>query len=239
MNDLEYLTIYRWMINDLELSGNDLLVFAFIYSYSRDGKSTFNSGQTYISEFTGIRRETVNRILSRLVSGKFISEYPVKTSKGKCVNYAFNPECEKIKSAFKCALGQCDESSHRGCDDSSHIDIYDSIYSNKNLTKVSNIEEKKNQKNFYRKFGHLSITHSEVSEIMELGYSEDQINSTLDDIENYRKNTQYKSLKLTLRKWLTKNFPNTNPKKSQTELNLNNEQHDPYSRDNFFDFFNR
>lgn len=112
--------------------------------------------------------------------------------------------------------------------DDNNINIYN-IYSNNNKL---NLEKK--EKKIFKKFLHLSITVDEVNQIKELGFSNEQIDQTLLDIENYKKNTQYRSLNLTLRKWLKKNYPNVKPIDQQSQLDLNNE----YSRDNFYAAFN-
>jgi hypothetical protein len=52
----------------------------------------------------------------------------------------------------------------------------------------------------------LSITNDEVKKLL-VNYSSNQIDSILNDIENYKGNTKYKSLYLTAKKWLQKNEP--------------------------------
>ena len=45
-----YILIAGWMITDLHLKGNELIVFAIIYGFSQDGVGTFNGSLQYISD---------------------------------------------------------------------------------------------------------------------------------------------------------------------------------------------
>jgi hypothetical protein len=60
--------------------------------------------------------------------------------------------------------------------------------------------------NIYRRFANLILTNDEFKKLLEK-YSKQQIDSILNDIENYKGNTKYKSLYLTAKKWLQKNEP--------------------------------
>jgi hypothetical protein len=71
---------------------------------------------------------------------------------------------------------------------------------------TTNNNVNKDNKNIYRHFGHLFITESEVKKLLEI-YNISQIDNILNDIENYKGNTKYKSLYLTAIKWLQKNQP--------------------------------
>jgi len=63
-------------------------------------------------------------------------------------------------------------------------------------------------KDIYRSFAHLSISEAEVKKLLDK-HTITQINNVLNDIENYKGNTKYKSLYLTAVKWLQKNEPTT------------------------------
>ena len=75
-------------------------------------------------------------------------------------------------------------------------------------SKVKNSKVNKSKEKNYRKFAHLKLTQKEFDKLIEDGFTKSQIDNTLDSIENYRKNTSYKSLNLTLRKWLKKDTKN-------------------------------
>jgi glyceraldehyde-3-phosphate dehydrogenase/erythrose-4-phosphate dehydrogenase len=70
-----------------------------------------------------------------------------------------------------------------------------------------NVEEERRMKKkeeVYRFFDHLSISVIDYQKLLDLGWNKKQIDLTLDSIQNYSKNKNYKNLYLTSKKWLEK-----------------------------------
>jgi hypothetical protein len=75
-----------------------------------------------------------------------------------------------------------------------------------NVNDTVNVNVNVNEKNnIYRSFQHLSLSMSDF-EKLELNHTKEQIDSILDAVENYKDNKKYKSLYLTVKKWIV-NLP--------------------------------
>lgn len=93
--------------------------------------------------------------------------------------------------------------------------------SDQRATSNKNVKKEKNEKNIYRKFDHLSIYQDEFVKLNQV-YSKQQIDLILDDIENFKGNTKYKSLYLTANNWLCRKYPNQESKEDKTKNFINN-----------------
>lgn len=80
--------------NKYDLKGSELLVFGIIYGFSQDGKSSYNGGISYISEWTGVSYKTVSRILKSFTERSIIKSV---SNAGKTCNYTINLDFQNDK----------------------------------------------------------------------------------------------------------------------------------------------
>lgn len=72
MKSDNFVVIQGWMCNELELKGNELLIFALIYGFSQDNVSKFHGTRQYIADTFNISRPTVDKALQGLLDKQYI-----------------------------------------------------------------------------------------------------------------------------------------------------------------------
>ena len=63
-----YINIQSFMVQDLKLSGNELLTYAIVYGFSQDGESLFLGSSKYVSYALGVSRTTAIKALDSLTA---------------------------------------------------------------------------------------------------------------------------------------------------------------------------
>ena len=113
INDGNYITIQGWMRTELNLSGNELIVYAIIYGFSQNKQGEFTGSAQYLADWVGCTRRTIMSILNKLVEDGTISKTEtVLNNNEKRVSYQAEMGCEKISHGVK--------NFHRGCEKISH-----------------------------------------------------------------------------------------------------------------------
>lgn len=95
VNNENYIVIQGFMVNELKLKGNELLVYAIIYGFSQTEEQKFTGSLKYLSEWTGSTKQGVMKNLKSLVEKglickedkyingvKFVSYYATKLYRG-------------------------------------------------------------------------------------------------------------------------------------------------------------
>lgn len=123
-----YITIQGWMRTDLNLSGNELIVYAIIYGFSQNKQGEFTGSAQYLADWTGCSRRHIMRILSKLVEEKFVTKTEtVLNNNEKRVSYQAERGCVKLSQGVSNCHRGYDKMSQggvtkcpRGCDKMSH-----------------------------------------------------------------------------------------------------------------------
>ena len=76
MNSNNFVVIQGWMCNELDLKGNELLVYALIYGFSQDGISNYHGGRQYIADTFNISLPTVDKALKSLLDKHLLIKIP-------------------------------------------------------------------------------------------------------------------------------------------------------------------
>ena len=93
-----YLTLQGWMITDLDLSGNELLIYGVIYGYSQNG-GEYSLGKQYLADWAHVDLRTVYNVLKKLVNAGLILKVDYTRDGVRHKGYrAIEPEDETEKA---------------------------------------------------------------------------------------------------------------------------------------------
>ena len=99
IKDENYLDIQGWMVTRLGLKGNELLVYAIIYSFSQDGEQKYQGSAGWIASWLSSSRQTVYNVLrsleekgliektERIENGVKFCDYRAKNLTGEVKNF--------------------------------------------------------------------------------------------------------------------------------------------------------
>ena len=72
INADSYIVVQGWMITELNLKGNELLVFAIIHGFSQDNAGEFTGSLQYLTKWTNGSKRAVQNALSALVKKELL-----------------------------------------------------------------------------------------------------------------------------------------------------------------------
>lgn len=87
MREDQYVVIQAFMLSDLHLKGNELIVYATIYGFTQDGSHWFYGTRGYLAEWCGAKRETVDRCLKSLIDKGYVERREVEEHGRMFVQY--------------------------------------------------------------------------------------------------------------------------------------------------------
>lgn len=111
----QYIVLQGWMITDLKLKGNELIIYACIYGFSQVENQVFNGGLQYLADWTNSTKQSVVKCIKSLVAkGYIVKNDKVINSVKFCEYYAtkfnggyttkFNGVCNKVERGIQQSL---------------------------------------------------------------------------------------------------------------------------------------
>ena len=92
MNRDNYVLVMGWMVTELGLKGNELIIYAIIYGFSQVEGQHFKGSLKYIMKWTNLTKQSVINCLNSLQDKGYIKKH-VKYVKGiKFCEYS----CERV-----------------------------------------------------------------------------------------------------------------------------------------------
>ena len=115
-NNKDYIVVQGWMINDLNLNGNELLAYALIYGFTKDGESEYTGSISYLQDWLNCSRNTAIKSLNDLIDKKLIKKTQVTVNKVVFNKYSVSASVvQKLDGgSSKTALGGSIESARGG-----------------------------------------------------------------------------------------------------------------------------
>ena len=127
-----HIVIDGWMINKLNLKGNELIVYALIYGFSQDGESEFYGSRTYIAEWCNSSLPTIDKALNNLVEKEYIFKRTESINNINLNRYKVN--LQAVKNVYRGS-----KETLWGSKETLHNNIEDNIEDNKNNKELAEI----------------------------------------------------------------------------------------------------
>lgn len=74
VNAEQYIVLQGWMISELNLKGNELIIYACIYGFSQVENQVFNGSLQYLADWTNSTRQTVINSIKSLIEKGYIEK---------------------------------------------------------------------------------------------------------------------------------------------------------------------
>ena len=120
-----YVAIQGWMITDLNLKGNELLIYAVIYGFSQDGESQFTGSLQYLADWCNSSKESARKVVKNLLEKQLlIKEDNIVNGIKFCKYKAIKPkkEVDGIQQSCTGIQQSCTGGIQQSC--TNNIDIY-------------------------------------------------------------------------------------------------------------------
>lgn len=152
VKDGSYILIQSWMIKDLELKGNELLIYAIIYGFSQADGTAFTGSLQYLADWTNSTKQGVIKNLKSLMEKGFVKKVGENLQKQRIFYKAYRV-LNKVDQSTKFNGEDVDQSTEFNGTGKQSLIVSNNIDNNinnnitttnqeENLSKEINLEEK-------------------------------------------------------------------------------------------------
>lgn len=102
-----FISIQGWMVNELKLKGNALLIYAIIYGFSQTDGQYYTGSLQYLADWTNSTKQGVIKAIKTLINSGLIEKIDTTINNVKYVKYhvtEFNGVLNKVERGIKQSL---------------------------------------------------------------------------------------------------------------------------------------
>lgn len=193
-----------FMRSELNLKGNELMIYAIIYGFSQDGNQRFTGSSQYLADWTGATRRSVLNTLQSLVDKGLLQREEKFINNVKFVEYWCTDTSHHMKKIHiggeKFSQGGGEKFSHNKID---NIYIQDNIDNNIYIPQTENmpIDIKRSIKHKYGEYKNVLLTDTDLEKLKTEFPSDWQ--QRIERLSSYKASTgkSYKNDLATIRNW--------------------------------------
>ena len=146
-----YINIQAFMVNDLHLKGNELLIYAIIFGFSQDEESEFTGSLQYLADWTQSTKQGVMKALQSLCEKQLILKNVEYKNNIRFCTYKSVTVLNKVEQGIKQSLPEYETKFNGGIKQSLPNNIYNTLDNNINNNIVCKNQKKKKENPDYKK----------------------------------------------------------------------------------------
>ena len=218
---MAHIVIHDFMVDELDLKGNELITYALIYGFSQDGESEYKGSYAYLTKWLKCSKKTAISAIHGLLERELIIKSQVNYG-GVVLNH-YKADLSKITRGVQ-KLHQGGVKITPGGEEITPNNIDDNIVDNKvkedilsTTNVVSSISKKDTRssspKHKFGEYGHILLTDNEFAKLNE-EYGEFDTQEAIKYLDEYieMKGYKCKSHYLAIRKWVFQAVEEHSPK---------------------------
>lgn len=192
MKSENYIVIQGWMRNELQLKGNDLLVYAIIYGFSQAENQKFTGSLSYLADWCGATKAGIIKNLQNLLGRGLIERTDRYINGVKFVEY--------YATQFTGVLNSVEQGVVNSVEQGGKLSLPNNIDDN---IELNDKENNKDIKHTYGEYKHVRLTDKERDKLMD-EFGEAETLAAIKYLDEYIEEKGYKAKShyLSMRRWV-------------------------------------